>query len=198
MNDLDRTLFLLLNAPSDEWGFLAYAAFVWAKFVIFLIPLHLALLWIAGDRSVRRQSLILLTALLVAIGISYGLGVAFPTDRPFITPLGHALMSHRASPSFPSNHGLIFFTYAATMGMLRHWRYAFAIGAGGLVVAWSRIYLGVHFPLDMVGAALVAVLAALIAMRLDRRFGREATDRAEDLYEALALRPLKKMMARLR
>ena len=63
MNDLDRTLFLLLNAPSDEWGVLAYAAFVWAKFVIFLIPLHLALLWIAGDRSVRRQSLILLTAL---------------------------------------------------------------------------------------------------------------------------------------
>ena len=32
----------------------------------------------------------------------------------------------------------------------------------GLPVAWARIYLGIHFPLDMVGAALVAAASAAV------------------------------------
>ena len=35
-------------------------------------------------------------------------------------------------------------------------------------VAWARIYLGVHFPLDMLGAALVALLSAWSAFRAER------------------------------
>lgn len=34
----------------------------------------------------------------------------------------------------------------------------------GLPVACARIYLGVHFPFDMLGAAVVAVLSAWLAM----------------------------------
>ena len=40
----------------------------------------------------------------------------------------------------------------------------------GLPMAWARIYLGVHFPLDMVGAALVAVLSAWLCFREERWF----------------------------
>jgi undecaprenyl-diphosphatase len=35
-------------------------------------------------------------------------------------------------------------------------------------VAWARIYLGVHFPLDMVGALLVAVLSAYLCFNRER------------------------------
>ena len=35
----------------------------------------------------------------------------------------------------------------------------------GLPVAWARIYLGVHFPHDMIGAALVSALSAWLAYR---------------------------------
>jgi undecaprenyl-diphosphatase len=34
------------------------------------------------------------------------------------------------------------------------------MAVSGIAIAWARIYLGVHFPLDMVGAAIVAVLCA--------------------------------------
>ena len=40
-----------------------------------------------------------------------------------------------------------------------------ALALLGLPVAWARIYLGVHFPLDMVGAALIAGLSAWLAFR---------------------------------
>ena len=38
----------------------------------------------------------------------------------------------------------------------------------GLPVAWARIYLGVHFPMDMVGAASVAALSAWLCLREER------------------------------
>lgn len=40
----------------------------------------------------------------------------------------------------------------------------------GLPVAWARIYLGVHFPLDMLGAAIAAALSAWLCLREERRF----------------------------
>lgn len=35
----------------------------------------------------------------------------------------------------------------------------------GAPIAWARIYLGVHFPLDMLGAAVVAAFSAWLALR---------------------------------
>ncbi len=40
------------------------------------------------------------------------------------------------------------------------------MAVSGIVIAWARIYLGVHFPLDMVGAAVVAALCAWLVRAL--------------------------------
>lgn len=189
MNGFDQQLFQLINASSDAWGPAAYLAYVAAKFVVLVIPFHLAMIWVLGDRSVRRQALTLLAALLIAIVLSYFIGAAYPTERPFQIPLGHALIAHRPSPSFPSNHALAMFTYAATMMVLRHPRHALVFFAAGLLVAWSRVYLGVHFPLDMAGAAALSLVAAWLAERIMRSHGRRALDVADRIYWYAVLRP---------
>lgn len=188
MNALDQTLFAAINAGSPSWDKTAWVAYVAARYVVLLIPLHLAILWLAGTHHVRRQALTLASALLIAIGISFAIGALFPTPRPFLIPLGHQLIAHRESPSFPSNHGLVMFTYAAAMLALRHWRHAICIGIAGLIVAWSRIYLGIHFPLDMVGALILAIGATWMARSIDRRFGRSATLLLERGFEQAIVR----------
>jgi len=40
----------------------------------------------------------------------------------------------------------------------------------GIAVAWARIYLGVHFPLDILGSALVALSSAQLIVRVEHRF----------------------------
>lgn len=196
MNAIDQQLFFMLNASSDEWGVMPAIAFVAAKMIIYLIPLHLIMIWVLGDRSVRRQALILFGALLTGLAISYIIGIVMPTQRPYLIPIGHALVEHRSSPSFPSNHGLIMFTYAITMAMLAHWRHALVIGAAGLMVAWARIYVGVHFPFDMAGAVIVGAVAAWLALRFDRVFGARLLDFAERLYGIFVLRPARSLAQR--
>ena len=63
----------------------------------------------------------------------------------------------------------------------------------GLLVAWSRIYIGVHYPLDMLGAAILAVPLAMASLWIMDRHGKAILSVLEHL-QALALRPLARRM----
>jgi undecaprenyl-diphosphatase len=52
------------------------------------------------------------------------------------------------------------------LAFCRVWRLSLAVWCLGLLVAWSRIYLGVHFPMDMVGAAIVSTITAFVAHQI--------------------------------
>ncbi len=61
----------------------------------------------------------------------------------------------------------------------------------GLSVAWARMFLGVHFPLDMVGSVIVSFFVYLGFSPIWRRIGRPVTDSAERCYRSLMAVPIK-------
>ena len=84
--------------------------------------------------------------------------------RPFAVPIGRTLIEHAPDSSFPSDH--VTFLIASGLGLLAwtHHRWAgFAILVLSVPVAWARMFLGVHFPLDMVGAIPIGSLGLLIS-----------------------------------
>jgi undecaprenyl-diphosphatase len=118
-------------------------------------------------------------ALVIAIGINQAIGYVAFTPRPFVVGLGTQLIEHRDSSSLPSNHATIFFTYAAVLLLLSKRALGLVFGLLGLLVAWSRIYLGIHYPIDMGAAALTSLVAALAATWLMARFGPPLLSRLE-------------------
>ncbi len=86
-------------------------------------------------------------------------------------PLGHTWISHPADNGFPSDHGLVMFSAAFALLSLRLRSLGLFVLLASLPVAWSRIFLGVHFPLDMVGAAAVAVVAVWVSKGVWQAFG---------------------------
>ncbi len=165
----NRTLFLIINAPPHASPLLVHVAWVLATSPILVAPLLLVILWVRGSRSRRGGLLATTAAALLAIGINQILGMIYVEPRPFVIGLGRTLIQHAPDNSFPSDHATLVWTLMAGLiatGAAPGW--GIAMGIYGIGVAWARIFLGVHFPLDMLGSAGVSVAGwglAVLAMR---------------------------------
>jgi undecaprenyl-diphosphatase len=188
VDSLNHSLFLALNAGEAPWSGVVLLAVVAAKALIFLVPLHLILIWVGGERTIRFVALSALLALVIAIAVNGVVGALVYSPRPFVIGLGHTLIEHRPNSSFPSNHATVFFTYAASLAVYGRRTLAVSFVGIGLVVAWTRIYLGIHYPGDMLGAALVSGVAAVLSASVMMRFGPMILERSEALYTGLTSR----------
>ena len=117
--------------------------------------------------ALRRLTPFVLVALavLVADGVAGLVKLAVGENRPNEPgPLVTIPHSH----SFPSGHTATAFA-AATMLSLLLPRGAPAFFLLAAAIAYSRLYLGVHFPLDVVGGIVIGVATALLLREASRR-----------------------------
>ncbi|HEQ1858726.1 TPA: undecaprenyl-diphosphate phosphatase [Providencia alcalifaciens] len=163
LEQLNLDLFNLINAtPESASGTIALATVI-AKRLILIFPLFTVACWFWGAQSnmTRQRAFACKTAYAIVIGlvISWLIGYFAPHERPFVMGIGSNFLDHDATPSFPSNHGTIVFTFVfAFLFWLRTW-VGFVFMVPAIVIAWSRIYLGVHWPLDMVGAFILGAIS---------------------------------------
>ncbi|MCI3204532.1 MULTISPECIES: phosphatase PAP2 family protein [Pandoraea] len=193
MDSLNRALFLAINAsPNVSEGELALAVFL-AKYLILLLPIGLATLWLAGgrDREGAVHGLLGVGLVLLVNGV---IGLAWFEPRPFVVGLGTNLLPHAPTSAFPSNHGAIMFTSAfVLMGAVA--RTPRLLGKLLLIcalpVCWARVYLGVHWPVDMFGALAVSIVVALIMRTASaRETSRIVSAILESVYRRLMAWPI--------
>ncbi|MDP3938779.1 MAG: phosphatase PAP2 family protein [Deltaproteobacteria bacterium] len=74
------------------------------------------------------------------------------------------LVSCRHSPSFPSNHAFNIFTAATLFAQFYSWRIGLVALTIATAVGYSRVYVGAHYPFDvLVGAALGILWGSAVA-----------------------------------
>lgn len=95
---------------------------------------------------------------------------------PLADPSIQALVALPDSPSFPSGHAATAFAAATAVGVL-HPRFRAPLLALAVMVAVSRVYLGVHFWSDVVVGSLLGVAVGLTTARFFRRGGTEPPGR---------------------
>ncbi len=171
MQNLNETLFLLLNAPENPNAFVLLTARFLAQQLIWLAPIALLVGWMRGSEKLRKLMLEATASGLAGLLIAQAIGMLWNHPRPFTLGLGHQLIPHVADASFPSDH--LTLMWSISFSFLLHQRPRLAgvvLTLLGLPMAWARIYLGVHFPMDMVGAAAVSGLSAYLCFREERWF----------------------------
>lgn len=179
--DWNTQLFLWLNATSPagasaatQAGVLQLAIFL-AQYLIALLPLSLLALCWRGDAAQRRAVLHALLAIVLTWAVVLWIDHVYPHPRPFMLGLGQLRIAHAPTPSFPSHHLSPWWAGAFALCLNRSTRlWGVALALLGLPMAWARIYLGVHFPLDMLGAATVGASSAAVTAVLLLWFWRPA------------------------
>ncbi|HEX7798658.1 MAG TPA: phosphatase PAP2 family protein [Vicinamibacterales bacterium] len=117
---------------------------------------------------VRRTTPALLLELMLAIVLAsflanYVVKPLVSRERPFVsTPEILVIGSRPGDASFPSGHAANAFAGASVLARrLRAQRVLW--WALALLITYSRIYLGVHYPLDVIGGALLGYVCGTVA-----------------------------------
>ncbi len=178
--EFDRWLFYLINGAGANGFFDAVMPFL-TDFSNFEIPLAIAwvMLMVFGGRRERVTALVLAVTLLMTDQMSsHVIKPLVQRERPCVELSDvRALMGLKTSFSFPSSHAANIFG-AATVLSLEYRRLMIPFIVIATAVAYSRVYVGVHYPLDVIaGAALGVGFGAGASVLARRSLGRLSSRR---------------------
>ena len=170
MTHLDRRLaeFAARVAAHTGWAHAPVRAYATGGIVVFAALLAAGLLVgrARGDAHLLAGVLAAGAGAVVALGANQLIGHAVNRARPYAAiPTIHPLVARTADFSFPSDHAAVAGAVAAGL-WLSHPRLGKIAAAAAVALALARVYVGAHYPGDVVAGLAVGALAALAAHRL--------------------------------
>ena len=156
LSELNLSLFSWINASPEASNTSIHFAIFIANDLLYCMILLFAWFWLRGNYDTKKQILKAFIFTSIAILISQCISHVYYHPRPFVMEVGRTLIYHAPNGSFPSDHMLIFSSIAFSYLFSAQRKLGVFLLVMAWLVAWSRVYLGVHFPLDMLGAFLLA------------------------------------------
>ena len=190
LNSIDTQILLFINGLHceffDNFMRLFTGRFVW-------IPMYAFIILVLFKKFDWRRASIYVVA--IALSIAIADQVCATLIRPVVERLRpsnpdnpisgfvHIVNGYRAGRyGFPSCHGANSFALATILClMIRRWRFSVFIFVWAILNSYSRIYLGVHYPGDILVGALIGIGGAYISYRFaimacNRFISGESTD----------------------
>ena len=175
--NLDTEIFLLLNSWNNRYWDIAMKM---ATGKLIWVGMYISLVYALGKAYGWQTALvmIIMAGLSVAAADQLTASVIRPVverlrpsnvDNP-ISHLVHLVNGYRSGGfSFPSCHAANTFALATLMALVfRRWRFSFAIIIWAVINCYSRIYLGVHYPGDILAGTVIGCLCGSIFYILGR------------------------------
>lgn len=166
MESLNQTLFLFFNAIEQPSALALTLAIFFAERLIWAVRLLIGIDWLRGREGIHKAMLVATASALLGLLINPAIGLAWLHPQPFMIGLGYALVPHVVDALLPIDHLTLWWAVSLNFLLQRGPRIS-VIGLALLRVpiAWARIYLGLHFPLDVVGALSVATFSAWLTVQ---------------------------------
>ena len=162
---MDTSLFEMINNLAGKVPWLDVVMILSAKYLPVLFAVVLVIFYLTFQADQQRVAVLASISTLIALGIAQSIAFLDPRPRPYLTHVAHLLIARSNDPSFPSDHATFSFAIATMV-----WLYSRKVG-GILIclaalVGFSRVYVGTHYPMDVVGGAALGIAVSLITNQI--------------------------------
>lgn len=179
--NLDTELFLFFNGIHNSFF---DVIMVWVSHKFFWVPFYLFLVYLLYRHYGLKKAAILTALIILTFAITNILSVeAFknvfqrlrPSHEPSLTGLVHLVNGYKGGNwGFVSSHAanvfglamLIAFFLGSQIRGIIFWIFFWATA-----VSYSRIYLGVHYPLDLICGGTMGMMVALLIVSISKKLG---------------------------
>jgi undecaprenyl-diphosphatase len=182
---VDYRVFRAIDSFSRQHAWLAHGANRVETVGVVIYAVALVVLWLAADPGGERTFKVAALAGAVSAGLALLVNrlvaSAWERPRPYEAHPGvyHLTSSH--DPSFPSDHASAAFGIAVAI-LLIAGRVGWLFLAAATVIALGRLFIGAHYPGDVLAGAAIGTAVALLVATL----GRFAIERAVVLVEPVS------------
>lgn len=171
---MNYTVFQWINNFAESSKLLDTLMIAITNSAAYVAILFMLILWFNNgkkENAIRKQYTVLYTTLSVSIALLVNVLIhaVYYHPRPFITHHVNQLVPHAADSSFVSDHSVLVFSIAFVF-ILRGEKLKYIALIWAILVGVSRMYVGVHYPLDILGRAFLTFITSGLVMQSARIF----------------------------
>lgn len=167
---MNEALFMSIYHLSGQSTVLDNLMIYITNYALYLVYLIVIVLAVKRRQTEGKALIIIALTLVLASIIAKLLRVVIIEDRPYVTLDIQPLIQESWPKSFPSLHAM--FSWIVAFG---YWisgsKLTWLMVTIAIIISFSRIYLGVHYPFDILGGIILAGLSSLLAKYLLKRSG---------------------------
>lgn len=170
LSELNIDLFTLINSSNESFPWLTQFGLFIAKDLLYVLIIIFGLCWLRGNYVIKTYitKAFIFTAVTLCISLIFSNLIYFP--RPFTLGLGHQILAHDPNGSFPSDHMLIFSSIALSYIFSPFKKLGILLILIALLEGWSRVFVGVHFPVDILGGFTLALVINALGLGLWNKY----------------------------
>jgi undecaprenyl-diphosphatase len=177
-DSVNQKLFMLVNHADLPFldAVMPVFTILGGSWIVYLYSLLLVVCYFVDKRVMPGRYLVVyLVATLLSLWVEYLLKGFFHVPRPALAiGMEHVRILGKFSKSYalPSGHAVFSFMTAFTLGYGRSWRWKAPLFLFAFLVAYSRVYVGAHYPLDVLAGGVIGVLCGFIAWKVYEQVGK--------------------------
>ncbi|WP_412890067.1 undecaprenyl-diphosphatase [Bacillus sp. 1P06AnD] len=164
--DANIHMFRMVNDLGKDYTFLNPIFVFIAQYTVYLLGLAVVIYFFSKPAKNKIMVVSIAFSLVLAEILAKIVGLFHTNNQPF-AELAHVnkLIEKTVDNSFPSDHTILFFTVCFSFfffGKKGRWLWVIAAFCVGI----SRIWVGVHYPFDVIVGALLGILSSYIGYRV--------------------------------
>ncbi|MDC2864460.1 undecaprenyl-diphosphatase [Bacillus sp. BP-3] len=160
LHSFDYEIFQWVNSFVYKYPLLDKMMIFFAEYAQYILIVLLFILWITNKEN-RVTVFQALFACSIAFTMNRVSELFFYRDRPFVSHHIKQLVDHAANSSFPSDHATAALVITVTIWLCNRGK-TFMWIIFGMCIAFSRIWVGVHYPFDVLTGIILGGCTALL------------------------------------